>query len=91
MPVSRPAAGRQAVGVSWQVRREMVGVPVTYINEAVSPHCLRHAHDSHAIDPGATLPEVQATLAMPAYRPRVAICTRGLTPRGRLDLGVFLR
>jgi hypothetical protein len=60
--VSRPAAGRQAVGVSWQVRREMVGVSVAYINEAVSPHWLRHAHDSHAIDPGATLPEVQATL-----------------------------
>jgi integrase/recombinase XerD len=26
----------------------------------LSPHCLRHAHASHAI--GATLPEVQATL-----------------------------
>ena len=62
MPVSRPAAGRQAVGVSWQVRREMVGVLVAYINEAVSPHWLRHAHNSHTIDPGATLPEVQATL-----------------------------
>jgi len=32
------------------------------INEAVSPHWLRHAHGSHAIDRGATLPEVQATL-----------------------------
>jgi integrase/recombinase XerD len=28
----------------------------------VSPHWLRHAHASHAIDSGATLPEVQATL-----------------------------
>jgi integrase/recombinase XerD len=28
----------------------------------VSPHWLRHAHASHAIDRGATLPEVQATL-----------------------------
>ena len=32
------------------------------INEAVSPHWLRHAHGSHAIDNGAPLPEVQATL-----------------------------
>jgi integrase/recombinase XerD len=32
------------------------------INEAVSPHWLRHAHGSHAIDRGASLPEVQATL-----------------------------
>jgi integrase/recombinase XerD len=32
------------------------------INEAVSPHWLRHAHGSHAIDRGATLPQVQATL-----------------------------
>jgi integrase/recombinase XerD len=28
----------------------------------VSPHWLRHAHASHAIDRGATLPEVQSTL-----------------------------
>jgi integrase/recombinase XerD len=32
------------------------------INEAVSTHWLRHAHGSHAIDRGASLPEVQATL-----------------------------
>ena len=32
------------------------------INEAVSPHWLRHAHGSHAIDCEAPLPEVQATL-----------------------------
>jgi len=32
------------------------------INEAVSPHWLRHAHGSHAIDHGASLPEVQSTL-----------------------------
>jgi site-specific recombinase XerD len=32
------------------------------INEAVSPHWLRHAHGSHAIDRGASLPEVQTTL-----------------------------
>jgi integrase/recombinase XerD len=28
----------------------------------ISPHWLRHAHASHAIDRGATLPEVQSTL-----------------------------
>jgi integrase/recombinase XerD len=28
----------------------------------VSPHWLRHAHGSHAIERGASLPEVQATL-----------------------------
>jgi site-specific recombinase XerD len=32
------------------------------INEAVSPHWLRYAHGSHAIDRGASLPEVQTTL-----------------------------
>jgi integrase/recombinase XerD len=32
------------------------------INEAVSPLWLRHAHGSHAIERGANLPEVQATL-----------------------------
>jgi integrase/recombinase XerD len=32
------------------------------INEAVSSHWLRHAHGSHAVDRGASLPEVQATL-----------------------------
>ena len=32
------------------------------IEAPVSPHWLRHAHASHAIDRGATLPEVQSTL-----------------------------
>ena len=32
------------------------------INGAVSPRWLRHAHGSHAIDGGTSLPEVQATL-----------------------------
>jgi integrase/recombinase XerD len=32
------------------------------VNADVSPHWLRHAHDSHAIERGASLPEVQATL-----------------------------
>jgi integrase/recombinase XerD len=34
------------------------------ITGAVSPHWLRHAHGSHAIDRGASLPEVQATLGI---------------------------
>src|SRR5262245_1014505 len=32
------------------------------VNAAISPHWLRHAHGSHAIDEGAPLHEVQATL-----------------------------
>jgi integrase/recombinase XerD len=32
------------------------------VNPAASVHWLRHAHASHAIDRGATLPEVQSTL-----------------------------
>jgi integrase/recombinase XerD len=32
------------------------------IIKAVSSHGLRHAHGSHAVDRGASLPEVQATL-----------------------------
>jgi integrase/recombinase XerD len=32
------------------------------ITDAVSPHWLRHAHGSHAIERGASLPEVQAAL-----------------------------
>jgi integrase len=32
------------------------------VNADVSPHWLRHAHGSHAIERGATLPQVQQTL-----------------------------
>jgi integrase/recombinase XerD len=32
------------------------------VNAAISPHWLRHAHGSHAIEKGASLPEVQETL-----------------------------
>jgi site-specific recombinase XerC len=32
------------------------------IDAPISPHRLRHVHGSHAIDRGATLPEVQQTL-----------------------------
>jgi integrase/recombinase XerD len=63
------------------------------INEAVSPHWLRHAHGSHAIDRGASLPEVQATLGhgsistTSGYLRARPDSSSGL----RLDPGVFLR
>jgi hypothetical protein len=44
------------------------------INGAVSPHWLCHAHGLHAIDRGASLPEVQKTLATATSPPPVAIC-----------------
>jgi integrase/recombinase XerD len=63
------------------------------IKEAVSPHWLRHAHGSHAIERGASLPEVQATLGhaniatMSGYLHARPDSSSGL----RLDPGVFLR
>jgi integrase/recombinase XerD len=63
------------------------------INEAVSPHWLRHAHGSHAIERGASLPEVQATLG----HGNIATTSGYLHARPdsssglRLDPGVFLR
>jgi integrase/recombinase XerD len=63
------------------------------INLAVSPHWLRHAHGSHAIDRGASLPEVQATLG----HGNVSTTSHYLHARPdtssglRLDPGVFLR
>jgi site-specific recombinase XerD len=59
----------------------------------VSPHWLRHAHGSHAIDRGASLPEVQATLGhgnistTSGYLHARPDSSSGL----RLDPGVFLR
>jgi integrase/recombinase XerD len=63
------------------------------INEAVSPHWLRHAHGSHAIDRGATLPEVQATLGHANVSTTSGyLHARPVTSSGlRLDPGVFLR
>jgi len=63
------------------------------INEAVSPHWLRHAHGSHAIDRGATLPEVQATLGHANVSTTSGyLHARPDTSSGlRLDPGVFLR
>jgi len=66
---------------------------VAGITGAVSPHWLRHAHGSHAIDRGATLPEVQATLG----HSNIATTSGYLHARPdsssglHLDPGVFLR
>jgi integrase/recombinase XerD len=63
------------------------------INEAISPHLLRHAHGSHAIERGASLPKVQATLG----HGNISITSGYLHARPdsssglRLDPGVFLR
>jgi len=63
------------------------------INKAVSPHWLRHAHGSHAIDRGASLPEVQSTLG----HGNIATTSGYLHARPdsssglKLDPGVFLR
>ena len=63
------------------------------IEAPVSPHWLRHAHASHAIDRGATLPEVQSTLGhgniatTSGYLHARPASSSGL----RLDEGVFLR
>ena len=62
------------------------------VNRAVSPHWLRHAHGSHAIDRGASLPEVQETLGhgnistTSAYLHARPDSSSGL----RLDAGVFV-
>lgn len=63
------------------------------INQAVSPHWLRHAHGSHAIDRGATLPEVQATLGHSNIATTSGyLHARPDTSSGlHLDPGVFLR
>ena len=63
------------------------------IEAPVSPHWLRHAHASHAIDRGATLPEVQTTLG----HGNIATTSGYLHGRPesssglKLDPGVFLR
>jgi integrase/recombinase XerD len=63
------------------------------IIEDVSPHWLRHAHGSYAIERGARLPEVQATLGhgntatTSGYLHARPDSSSGL----RFDPGVFLR
>jgi integrase/recombinase XerD len=63
------------------------------INGAVSPHWLRHAHGSHAIDRGASLPEVQSTLGHGNIATTSGyLHARPNTSSGlHLDPGVFLR
>jgi integrase/recombinase XerD len=62
------------------------------ISEPVSPHWLRHAHGSHAIDRGASLAEVQNTLG----HGNIATTSGYLHARPdsssglKLDPGVFL-
>jgi integrase/recombinase XerD len=63
------------------------------IEAPISPHWLRHAHASHAIDRRATLPEVQSTLG----HGNIATTSGYLHARPepssglKLDPGVFLR
>jgi len=63
------------------------------VNPGVSPHWLRHAHGSHAISRGASLPEVQETLGhgnistTSGYLHARPDSSSGL----KLDPGVFLR
>ena len=63
------------------------------VNPGVSPHWLRHAHGSHAIDRGASLPEVQQTLGHSNVSTTSGyLHARPDTSSGlRLDPGVFLR
>ena len=87
---SRKSGGLAERTVNDMVKRAAAkaGIPA-----AVSPHWLRHAHGSHAIDGGATLPEVQNTLG----HGNIATTSGYLHARPdsssglHLDPGVFLR
>jgi integrase/recombinase XerD len=63
------------------------------VTDRLSPHWLRHAHGSHALDNGATLAEVQTTLE----HANVATTSGYLHARPdsssglRLDPGIFTR
>jgi integrase len=62
------------------------------VNAAISPHWLRHAHGSHAIDKGAPLHEVQATLghANVTTTSGYLHARPGSSSGLKLDPGVFL-
>jgi integrase/recombinase XerD len=88
---SRKGGGRLTQqGVDAMVKR---AAKAAGINAKVSSHWLRSAHGSHAIDRGASLPEVQATLGhgnistTSGYLHARPDSSSGL----RLDPGVFLR
>jgi site-specific recombinase XerD len=57
--VSRGGGRLSERAVNYMLKRAAKRAGIT---APVSPHWLRHAHGSHALDRGATLPEVQATL-----------------------------
>jgi integrase/recombinase XerD len=63
------------------------------VNPVASVHWLRHAHASHAIDGGATLPEVQKTLGHGSVATTSGYlhARPGSSSGLRLDEGVFLR
>jgi integrase/recombinase XerD len=88
---SRKGGGRLTErAVNGMVKRAAAKAGITL---AVSPHWLRHAHGSHAIDRGASLPEVQSTLG----HGNIATTSGYLHARPdsssglHLDPGVFLR
>jgi integrase/recombinase XerD len=88
---SRKGGGRLTErGIHAMVKRAAAAAGIT---AAVSPHWLRHAHGSPAIDRGASLPEVQATLrhdnisATSGYLHARPDSSSG----AHLDTGVFLR
>jgi len=62
------------------------------INEAVSPHWLRHAHGSHAIDRGASARGAEHS-GTRQYRDHIGLsaCAPNSLSGLRLDPGVFLR
>lgn len=57
------------------------------VDTAVSPHWLRHAHASHALDNGAPIHEVQSTLGHSS----VATTSRYLHARPNSSSGAYLR
>ena len=94
LPAHRPQSrAQQEYGNGNREAGGRGGLVAAGINEAVSPHWLRHAHGLHAIDHGASLPEVQATLGhgnistTSGYLHARPDSSSGL----RLDPGVFLR
>ena len=88
-------ASRKGGGLAQRTVNDMVkrAAAKAGIDAPVSPHWLRHAHGSHAIDRGASLPEVQNTLGhgniatTSGYLHVRPDSTSGL----KLDPGVFLR
>jgi len=88
-------ASRNGGGLAERTVNDMVkrAAAEAGIDGPVSPHWLRHAHGSHAIDRGATLPEVQNTLGhdniatTSGYFHARPDSSSGL----KLDPGVFLR